>query len=1105
MVVPVNHQSMLNNRYKIQDKLGQGAMGAVYRAYDRLQQQHIALKRVVQEPTIGSSESITNNSTNTRVRLTHEFQTLSSLHHPHIISVLDYGFDQERKPFFTMNLLENAMPFNEYCKDKSDAVKAEKLIELLNALAYLHRHGIIHRDLKPDNALITSEGYVRVLDFGLATLREKVTEDEMIAGTFAYMAPESFTGDDLTIGIDLYAVGVMAYELFAGKHPFKFNNMAELINEVIFGVPDLDPVNENPYLGEFIGRLLEKAPEDRFLSATEAIEELCYALDIPMQGESVEIRESFLQAAKFVGREAEMEQLTIALNSAIHGAGSVWLLAGESGVGKSRIVSELRPLALVNGALFMHGQGVIGGGATYQLWREPLRRIVLSVEIEDREASILKQILPDIEILLDREIPDVEVLSDTEALDELLETILTLFRRLSRPVMLVLEDLQWTVESFEVLKRLAPLANEMPLFIIGDYRIEESPDLYKQLPEAQYMRLERLDSNGIRTLATSMLGEEIGQDQTLLNMLERETEGNVLFVVEVVRALADDAGSLSNIDVQNIPERIVAGGMQEVIKRRLDRIPPEIRELLEYAAINGRHIDLDLLKHVSPETDYDAWLMACSDVAAIDIIEEDWWFAHDKLREGLVSALDDDRRKRLHQQMIEAIQAVYAESINEQAFAIAMHYEQAKDALQAGDWYMKAGLHARSTHARGTAIRYFNLALAQWDSSETTERDMERLRVYQHLGGIYNSQARYEEGQEIYSTMQVLAERINNSTFLSEAWYGSALIHHATGNLEEAISAAKRAEEPARKSGEQKMLMQALWMQGWTQLRLGHTQDALEIGLQVETLSKELNDNLRLAQCYNLLGAIYYTLGRLDECTRTWKDALQLYNDLGDVEGSMPLYSNLGWIAAARGEYEQALALYDDALKIADDTNSTDMEIIYRGNRSGALVGLQRYDEAVFELRSIIMEAEAVGMAELSEFYRFLAEASIGLSEWYDAEETALQALQHGLKVGAPEYIGAAWRVVGQVCANSGESLTVSLSDDEEKEVDASYCYAESARIFRDMDMEAELAHTLREWARYALKTGDREKGESMWKEARDIFTRIGVTIEAERMATLPE
>ena len=170
-----------------------------------------------------------------------------------------------------MNLLEEAQPLTDYATDKNIDTKVDLLLQTCEALHYLHRRGIFHRDLKPDNALVDQEGQVKLLDFGLAIPKadlDSAEDMDEIAGTMAYIAPEALQGGHPTAGHDLYAVGVMAYEMFAGHHPFDTSNIMKLMQDILMTPPDIDELDISVELGNVIGKLLEKDPDERYDNST---------------------------------------------------------------------------------------------------------------------------------------------------------------------------------------------------------------------------------------------------------------------------------------------------------------------------------------------------------------------------------------------------------------------------------------------------------------------------------------------------------------------------------------------------------------------------------------------------------------------------------------------------------------------------------------------------------------------------------------------------------------------------------------------------------------------------------------------------------------------
>ena len=335
MAMNDTHTKMIGRRYVLDEHLGMGGMGTVYRATDRLTGQIVALKQVIASPVDLTFASKGEGGSHL-LALASEFRTLASLRHPNIISVLDYGFDEARRPYFTMEYLPDAKPITQAGRGKTRQEQLELILKVLQALVYLHRRGILHRDLKPGNVLI-SNGQLKVVDFGLSIetrTRSTIAATQNTAGTLPYMAPELFHGMPVSRASDLYAVGIMAYELYTGRHPFSTNNLAVLVNEILNKSVDVRSIGLEEGLSLVLEGLLAKSREERSSDASQVIHDLCQAANLPLPPETEAIRESFLQAAKFVGRGAELWQLSEALDAAMQGHGSSQLVGGESGVGK---------------------------------------------------------------------------------------------------------------------------------------------------------------------------------------------------------------------------------------------------------------------------------------------------------------------------------------------------------------------------------------------------------------------------------------------------------------------------------------------------------------------------------------------------------------------------------------------------------------------------------------------------------------------------------------------------------------------------------------------------------------------------------------------------
>jgi hypothetical protein len=167
--------------------------------------------------------------------------------------------------------------------------------------------------------------------------------------------------------------------------------------------------------------------------------------------------------------------------------------------------------------------------------------------------------------------------------------------------------------------------------------------------------------------------------------------GNVLFIIEVTRALAEEAGGLSQIMAHGLPKHVLTGGIRAIVQRRLSRLPQEARPLLRLAAVAGRQLDLDLLRRFEPQLE--PWLYLAADAAVLEASDRTWRFAHDKIRESLLQELDASERRDLHLAVAGAMEALYGGSAAHAA-ALAEHYYRGGDARRAALYQVEAGMFA---------------------------------------------------------------------------------------------------------------------------------------------------------------------------------------------------------------------------------------------------------------------------------------------------------------------------------------------------------------------------------------------------------------------------
>ena len=247
--------------YRIQGQLGAGAMGVVYSAYDTVLERKVAIKVVGDRVLVDKTA---------RDLLLHEARAASSLNHPNICTIHEVG-DSDGEAYIVMEQVEG-QPLSSLLGTNGlspDSVVRDGM-QIADALGHAHEHGVIHRDLKSTNAVVTPEGRVKVLDFGLAArLRDTelqeatsskapLTESRMIVGTLPYLAPELLRGEPAEARTDTWALGVLLYEMSSGTHPFRGRTAFELSSAILREAPIPLPTTVPSSLRAVILRCLEK-------------------------------------------------------------------------------------------------------------------------------------------------------------------------------------------------------------------------------------------------------------------------------------------------------------------------------------------------------------------------------------------------------------------------------------------------------------------------------------------------------------------------------------------------------------------------------------------------------------------------------------------------------------------------------------------------------------------------------------------------------------------------------------------------------------------------------------------------------------------------------
>lgn len=939
-----NQTQTVGKRYIPHDMIGRGGMGAVFTATDRLTGRQVALKRVdAAMHTLSYIEDTRQNEF--RLALANEFRLLASLRHPNIIEVLDYGFDTQRDPFFTMEYLENAQPILDAAYGQSLERKVNLIVQTLQALAYLHRRGILHRDLKPANVLVAG-GSVKVLDFGLSVMRERnptAEDSDTTVGTLAYMAPEILLSEPTTERADLYSIGVIAYEMLAGQHPFETTDIAELVNNVLYVDADINQMDVPLELAQIVMRLIAKSPDMRYGSAQEVIAAIREAVDFPIFEENAKIRESFLRAAQFVGRQTELQQLIAALARARDGEGSIWFVTGDSGSGKSRLLEELRTRALIEGIQVITGQGVGEASVPYQMWRMPFGWLNLLRDLSTEEISLIKAMIPDVPTVSDMEVSAAQIRSPHRAREQLLDIFRGTLDVQRSPFVLILEDLHWAgSESLALFDMLRNVVRQMRLLVVASFRDDHAPNLHKQFPGIPVIKLNRLSEEQILQLSEAMLGES-GRRSQVVDVLTRETEGNILFIIEVIRALAEETGQLDQIGQTTLPSLIFEGGLRRIIQHRLEQLPESARVILRVAAVIGRQLDVELFRDVMPDVDIDRWLIDCVNAGILEVQGEDWRFAHDKLRDGVLEELTPQEREALHARVALAMEKLYG-SDNDMVVPLAYHWRMAGNTEREQHYTALAGDQALLIGAYREAIEFFERAL----ELVPAEREGERITLLHRLGQAHLGIGGYAEARNLNQRSIQIARRVHDVIGLARGLQSLGEIAYAQSDLAEARDLFEQARDQFQAAGDLAGLARSINSLGNVLYDTGDHNLAKILYQQSMQLAHEAGSQ------WGMAGAVR----KVDLVTETSENPEQLLIALDSNLASNDLRATteiLTQISATR-EVSAARDALMKALQAGLDAGDHSLVLTTLLHISQMMRGKRRYEEAL-ELLAVIIYA----------------------------------------------------------------------------------------------------------------------------------------------------
>jgi tetratricopeptide (TPR) repeat protein len=975
--------TILRERYRLESELGRGGMGTVYRATDLELHREVAVKIL----------SAAAQNSDARERLIREARAAAALNHPHIVTIHDVG-EAAGFPFLVMELVSGPRLSQARPNDLTRVVAIA--IQICDALEHAHTNQIVHRDLKPDNVLLSGTGTssnVKLADLGLAlpAYGARISRAGVIVGTAAYMAPEQALGQTVDGRADLYALGVLLYELTTGRLPFTGDDPLTIVSQHVHA-PVVPPRVLRPdiplALETVIVRLLAKDPAQRFSSAAETRVALLASLHVqddlvPAESAPAVAILDALSRGRLVGRSVELAEARELWQRAREGRGHAVLLSGEPGAGKSRLARELTIQAAVDGALVLSG-GCYEYEATtpYLPFVEAFRRWVRE-ESDDK----LREILGDNAIQIAKLAPEIETrLGPFPQRQELppheerllfFDAVVQVFSNIARRQSLLFyaDDLHWADRGTLWLlgHLLRQLRNERVL-ILGAYReteLDRAHPLAKSLVDWNRERLitrtilRRFSESETGDQLDALLGEHVSSEFAVA--VYRETEGNPFFVEEVLKALIErgsvrrESGRWRRCDVDQM---LIPQSVKEAIGNRLDRVSQNTNEVLRVSAILGKVFTFDELS-AAAELSEDTLLDALDEATGAQLIAsgsgDSFTFTHDKIREVLYEELNPIRRRRLHRHVAETLER------NREHFCCAVE-KLAHHYIHAGD-HQRGLEYAKQAAAEAVRVFAFDEAIAAYsrarDCAEALGLREEQLEQEEAIGKAYMLHGDTILAAEHFERALALAtEPATRARLQCEA--AASLV--TTGNprgheyLREALLVLDPVTNPLETAN-------ALSTEARFHHLGGRHKKATELLLRAVELVAPTADSDSVSsfaapmipQIYAYTAGAYQHHGLYEEADRWARRAIEFGEKHNILFAQAAGYEFLGEDAVHKGEFEKGLEYAEREIEIADKLHSRERRAWIHFFSAHCHLSLGRIERAEQEFLDGIAVAESIG------------------------------------------------------------------------------------------------------------------------------------------------
>jgi predicted ATPase/predicted Ser/Thr protein kinase len=1109
--------------YELVAPLGAGGMGFVYQAHDTNLDRDVAIKFLAKDRDPAAVK-----------RFIREARAASALNHPNIVTIFEIG-EASAGRFIVMELVRGRTLRELVTARPSIDSVADVAVQIARALTAAHAAGIVHRDIKPENVMVREDGYVKLLDFGLARQLSGLSQATLatrsetfsggLLGTVRYMSPEQARGDVADCASDVFSLGVVLYELTTGFHPFQADSPLGVLQAISTRLPMM-PTRLNPEITSAFERLvLDMLQKDARLrpSAPDVAARLAELSSQPR----LVMRASTAPADKrhMVGRGKELDQLFAAFQTMASGRGLLMCVVGEPGIGKTTLVDDfLYRLTGTRGDVqIARGRCSerLAGTEAYLPFIEALDSLLHSGSAESA-APVLRLLAP---TWYSRLTPSsgtngaVEMRSGSQ--DRMKRELGAFLQEQvrSKPLVIFLEDVHWAdASTTDLIDYLANRFEDLPILVLATFRPTE---LLLAKHPFQSVKLDLQGRGLCREIQLTFLApEDVLQYVTLefpendfpsafSALIHTKTEGNPLFMADLVSdmrrrgGIVDEGGRWRVAQSMTEIERELPESIRSMIQRKIGSVGEDDRKLLIAASVQGYEFDSAVVATAlgMDQADTEEHFDVLEGMHALVRFEGEkelpggrltvrYRFVHALYQNALFSSLRATRRVSLSAAIAQALLKFYTgRHTNVIASRLAFLFEAARNYMEATQYYLAAAQEAAHLFANQEAVTLARHGMALLRTlPDNCDRQRRELQLQIALAGPLTAIRGYADADvaQAYTRAIELCHLLNDTPQLFLVLHGLYRFHFVKGELNSALNLGEQLHGIAQRADDAAMLVEAHRALGLPLIYLGEfarAREHLDCALELYDPQKHRSHIVLYGAdpalaCYAWRSLALWFIGSPEQALASIKQSLALAAEITHPFSRAYARILAAWLYQYRREPAEVRIHTDAAIEMSTEHGFAQWLAVGRMLRGWARVAANDVSRGIEDLRVGHDAFRATGgVFNLPHFLALLAEALGRAGQLDEALAVISEALSVSLRQNDRCYEAELKRLKGELLLQQG--CTAAQAGEAFQQA------LETARMQGAKSLELRAATSL---ARLYSRTGRREEGRT---QLIDIYRRF--------------